>query len=89
MCEPGAIVTASPGGIGGFGANHHLRQSMVFLNVPLLQQPEMYVGHVDKLFGPDGKLANNDGTREFLRKFLDAFAAWIGTVVGASSPARS
>jgi chromate reductase len=86
--KPGAIVSSSPGAIGAFGANHHLRQSMVFLNVPMLQQPEMYLGHVDKLFGADGKLAN-DGTRDFLRKFLDAFAAWIGTVAGASSPARS
>ena len=86
--KPGAIVSSSPSAIGGFGANHHLRQSMVFLNVPLLQQPEMYLGHVDKLIDAEGKIAN-DGTRDFLRKFLDAFAAWIGTVAGASSPARS
>jgi len=39
------IVSVSPGALGGFGANHALRQSLVFLDVPTLQQPEMYLGH--------------------------------------------
>src|SRR5271166_2420397 len=42
--KPGAVVSASPDGIGGFGANHHLRQSLVFLNVPAMAQPEAYIG---------------------------------------------
>jgi chromate reductase, NAD(P)H dehydrogenase (quinone) len=46
--RPGAVVSASPGAIGGFGANHHLRQSLVFLNVPAMPQPETYIGHADK-----------------------------------------
>jgi chromate reductase, NAD(P)H dehydrogenase (quinone) len=75
--KPGAVVSASPGAIGGFGANHHLRQSLVFLNVPALQQPEVYLSAADKLFGPDGTLTN-DGTRKFLQGFLQAFAEWIG-----------
>jgi chromate reductase len=74
--KPAAVVSVSPGAIGAFGANHHLRQSLVFLNMPALQQPEAYIGGAGQLFGSDGKLAN-DSTREFLRKFLDAFAAWI------------
>ena len=41
-----AIVSASPGSIGGFGANHQLRQACVFLNMPVMQQPEAYLGHV-------------------------------------------
>ena len=76
--KPGAIVSSSPGAIGAFGANHHLRQSLVFLNVPTLQQPEAYVGHVDKLFDEDGKLTS-DGTRKFLQEFMQAFANWVGT----------
>jgi chromate reductase len=48
--KPGAVVSASPGAIGGFGANHHLRQSLVFLNVPTMPQPEAYIGGADKLF---------------------------------------
>src|SRR3954469_13648887 len=76
--KPGAVVSASPGAIGGFGSNHHLRQSLVFLNMVPLQQPEAYIGHADKLFGADGKL-NNEGTRKFLGDFLAAFDKFIGT----------
>src|SRR5437868_8654945 len=74
--KPGAVISASPGAVGGFGANHHLRQSLVFLNVPVLQQPEAYIGGADKFFDADGKLAN-EGTRKFIQQFLTAFAGWI------------
>lgn len=74
--KPGAVVSASPGAIGGFGANHHLRQSLVFLNVPVMQQPEAYIGNAAKLFDDSGALVN-DSTRDFLRKFMDAFAKWV------------
>ena len=74
--KPGAIVSTSQGAMGGFGANHHLRQSLVFLNVPAMAQPEAYIGGADKLFDANGKLVN-DGTRKFLSDFMLAFAAWI------------
>ena len=74
--KPGAVISASPGAIGGFGANHHLRQSLVFLNVPTLQQPEAYIGGADKLFDGEGKLVN-PATRDYLGKFLAAFAGWV------------
>ena len=78
--KPGAVVSVSPGAIGGFGANHHLRQSLVFLNVPVMQQPEAYIGGADKLFDANGKLVN-DGTRKFLQGFMQSFAAWIATCI--------
>lgn len=74
--KPAAVVSVSPGAIGGFGANHHLRQSLVFVNVPAMPQPEAYVGHAAGLFDAAGHLTN-DGTREFLRTFMAAFAAWV------------
>lgn len=74
--KPGAVVSASPGAIGGFGANHHLRQSLVFLNIPAMPQPEAYIGGADKLFDTNGKLIN-DGTRKFLQGFMQAYAAWV------------
>jgi chromate reductase len=76
--KPGAVISVSPGAIGGFGANHHLRQSLVFLNVPTMQQPEAYIGNAANLFDNNGNL-NNDSTREFLAKFMQAFAAWVET----------
>jgi chromate reductase len=74
--KPAGVLSASPGPMGGFGANHHLRQSLVFLNMPPLQQPEVYLGGADKLFDAEGKLTV-DKTREFLGKFLQAYAAWV------------
>jgi chromate reductase len=74
--KPGAVVSASPGAIGGFGANHHLRQALVFLNVPAMAQPEAYIGGADKLFDATGTLAS-DGTRKFLQGFMQAYAEWI------------
>jgi chromate reductase len=74
--KPGGVISVSPGAIGGFGANHHLRQSLVFLNVPVLQQPEAYIGNASKLFDDKGEIAN-DSTRDFMSKFLQAFSQWI------------
>jgi chromate reductase len=69
-------VSVSPGALGGFGANHHLRQSLVFVNVPAMQQPEAYIGNAAKLFDNNGKLTD-ESTREYLQKFIDAFAKWV------------
>lgn len=80
--KPGAVVSASPGASGGFGANHHLRQSLVFLNVATMAQPEVYLSGADKLFDADGHLAN-DGTRKFLAGFMERFAAWVAANVPA------
>ncbi|HTA64886.1 MAG TPA: NAD(P)H-dependent oxidoreductase [Xanthomonadaceae bacterium] len=74
--KPCAIVSVSPGATGGFGSNHQLRQSLVFLDMPAMQQPEAYIGHADKLFDADGKL-NNPDTGKFLEKIMQSFAAWI------------
>jgi chromate reductase len=76
--KPGAVVSVSPGAIGGFGANHHLRQSLVFLNVLPMQQPEAYLGGVAEYFDGTGALVK-DSAREFLQKFMHAFAQWIET----------
>jgi chromate reductase len=76
--KPCAIVSASIGAIGGFGANHHLRQCMVFLNAPCLQQPEVYLSYVDKLFDDKGQLTNQS-TRDFLTKFMETYATWVKT----------
>jgi chromate reductase len=74
--KPGAVVSASPGAIGGFGANHHLRQCFVFLDVPCMQQPEMYIGQVDKAFDAEGKISN-EHVRGSIDKFGKSFALWV------------
>jgi chromate reductase len=79
--KPAAIITASPGAIGGFGANHHLRQSCVFLNMPMMLQPEAYLGNVtDDSFDEDGCL--KDGPlKEVVKKVAHAFSDWIELVL--------
>jgi chromate reductase len=74
--KPGGVVTATTGQLGGFGANHHLRQSLMFLNVPTMQQPEAYISGADKLFDAGGRLVV-DATRAFLERYMNAFAAWV------------
>jgi chromate reductase len=83
--KPAAIVSASPGAIGGFGANHQLRQACVFLNMPVMQHPEAYLGHVsEEDFNPDG-LLKEGRTEEFVRKIADAFADWVHLIHEARS----
>lgn len=80
--KPGAVISVSPGSISGFGANHHLRQMLVFLNVPTMQQPEAYIGGVASMFDQNGNMTN-DSTREFLRNFVESFAHWIELILRA------
>ena len=74
--KPGAVISASIGNISGFGANHHLRQILVGVNVPVMVQPEVYIGGAAALFDKQGKLIN-DSTKEFLNTFLTAFESWV------------
>jgi len=74
--KPAAVVSLSPGAIGGFGANHHLRQSLVFLDMPTLQQPEAYLGGGGDLFDEAGAIKKPD-TQAFMVKFLAAFEQWV------------
>jgi chromate reductase len=86
--KPAAVVSVSPGSIGGFGANHHLRQSLVFLDMPVLQQPEAYIGNAGALLGEDGSVAN-EGTRAFLKTFMTAFVSWIATLAAKKQSAKA
>ena len=77
--KPGALISVSPGGFGGFGANQQLRQPMSFLNILLLQQPEVYIGNVEALLNEEGELVN-ESTQKFLKEFMDAFSRWINVI---------
>jgi chromate reductase len=70
------VISVSPGAIGGFGANHHLRQMFVFLDMPAMQGPEAYIGNAAKLLDSNGRLTS-DTTRQFLRTIMETFAAWV------------
>jgi len=74
--KPGGIVSVSPGAIGAFGANHHLRQALTFLNIYTMQQPEAYVGNIASVMDENGKVVNPD-TQKFFKAYLEAFIAWM------------
>ena len=74
--KPATVVSCSPGAMGAFGANHHLRQSLVFLNMPTLDQPEAYVGGIDKLVDANGEFVNT-ATRDFCSGIMSTFGTWI------------
>src|SRR5471032_810234 len=81
-----SVWSGKPGAIGAFGANHHLRQSLVFLDVPTMQQPEAYLGGAGDLFDDAGNLSN-DSTKQFLQKYATAYAAWVETNAAKAKPA--
>lgn len=78
--KPGGVLSNSPGAIGGFGANHHLRQMLAFLNVLVLQQPEAYVGGIGDAFDANGELVK-DSLKQFATTYINALAAWVDQVL--------
>ena len=79
--KPAAVVSVTVGAQGAFGANHHLRQSLVFLNTPVLQQPEMYIGNAKNLMDDKGVITNPD-TAKFLEAFAGKFTDWVEKFAG-------
>jgi len=78
--KPGAIVSVTPGNLGAFGANHHLRQSCVFLDIPVMQQPEAYLSGVGGWFGDDGSLTDQKAGK-LLGGFINAYADWVEKIL--------
>jgi len=79
--KPGAIVTASPGGIGGFGSNHQIRQASVFLNMPIMLQPEAYLGHVSDASFDDSGCLKDGPLKDLITTVAHAFHDWVDTIL--------
>jgi chromate reductase, NAD(P)H dehydrogenase (quinone) len=87
--KPAAIVSQSPGSIGGALANHALRPTLMFLNMPTLTQPEMYLSHSADLLGSDG-LPTSEKVANLFDGFLGEFESWVvrhAQATGAASVA--
>lgn len=83
--KPAGVVTVSPGNIGGFGSNHHLRQMLVFLNMPVLQQPEAYIGHATDLFDEMDAI-KVEKTKTLAENFMQKYADWVDQHTSHSVP---
>lgn len=73
--KPGAVVSVSPGATGAFGANHHLRQVLTFLNIYTMQQPEVYLSNVGDLLDDNGNFI--EGTKGFIKSAAEAYTDWV------------
>lgn len=73
--RPAGIISLSPGRLGAFGANHHLRQSLVFLDMPTMAQPEAYLGGSYEMFDDDGRLAS-ETVEGLVGVYLERFEQW-------------
>jgi chromate reductase len=78
--KPAAVFSGSPGMVGGFGSNHHLRQSCVFLDMPVMQQPEAYWGLLnDDKLGMDGTV-HDETLAKLVKAFAAALADWVDLI---------
>lgn len=77
--KPAAVFSSSPGNIAAFGANHHLRQCFVFLNLLVMQQPEVYIANISEWFDDEGKIKKEEN-RKFIRSAVEAFTQWIARI---------
>ena len=74
--KPAAVITHSPGALGGFGANHHLRQSLVCLDVATMPSPEAYLNQSAKLLNDDGVFTAPE-SRALADSILNGLSNWI------------
>ena len=75
--KPAALMGCSPGLGGTIRAQHSLRQSFVFTETHVMSQPEIKIPSAAALFDASAKLTD-ENTRQYIKKFLEAFAKWIG-----------
>lgn len=77
--KPAAVASVSMSPLAASIANHTLRQSLVFLNMPVMQQPEIYIGSAQQLFDDQGKVSEDK--EKFFRDVMNAYAKWLSTIL--------
>jgi len=73
--KPAGILSASIGAIGAAMAQQHLRNVLVFLDVPTLAQPEAFIHAKEGFFDQDGNIGPD--SKKFLQSWMDKYVAWI------------
>ena len=74
--KPGGVIGASIGSIGTAVAQQHLRNSLAYLDVPTLGQPEAFTHVKEGLFDEAGNIGNED-SRKFLQNWMDHYVVWV------------
>lgn len=74
--KPAGVIGASIGAPGTSMAQQHLRNSLAYLDMPTLGQPEAFIHVTEGLFDAAGGIANA-GTRQFLQGWMDRYVSWV------------
>jgi len=83
--KPTGIIGASPGGIGTAVMQSSMRSVLSFLDAPQLNSPEAYIQFNTDVFTADGEVTNQ-GTRDFLRHYMEEYSAFVQRVLAANAP---
>lgn len=74
--KPAGVMGASIGAPGTSMAQQHLRNTLAYLDVPALCQPEAFIQVKEGLFDEAGNIGNED-SREFLQGWMDRYVEWV------------
>ncbi|MGH8032392.1 MAG: NADPH-dependent FMN reductase [Luteimonas sp.] len=84
--KPVAILSASPGPLGGARVQYDLRRVLLFMNAQVLAKPEVFIGGAGAKFGPDGR-CTDEVTRKFVTEQVASLQRWIAAVRRMTSQA--
>lgn len=73
--KPAGVIGASIGVIGTALAQQHLRNVLAYLDMPTLGQPEAFIHAKEGFFDNAGNI--NDSSKQFLKTWMDSYAAWV------------
>lgn len=77
--KPVAILSASPGPLGGSRVQYDLRKVMLFMNAQVLSKPEIFIAGAQSKFSADGNCID-EATRKFATDQMTSFRRWIAAV---------
>lgn len=77
--KPAGVISSSLGALGGYGANHILRETLDFLAAPVLQQPEMYLGSIYQAVDESGNISDPE-VLSMLEQYATEFVKWVNLV---------
>lgn len=73
--KPAGVIGASVGSIGTAIAQQHLRNTLAYLNVPTLGQPEAFIHNKEGLYDEAGNIG--EASRKFLQGWVNEYVAWV------------
>ena len=73
--KPAGVLGISVGAAGTALAQQHLRNTLAYLDMPTLGQPEVFLQAKEDLFDADGNIGEK--SRDFLQGWMNAFVAWV------------